>query len=313
MAYTFYGLFLCVILYGLFIPPPASAGRLPDWVKPLPMEPELIGLKDFVLVKGGCFKMGDLWGDGDKDERPVHEVCVDDFYMSKYEVTVGEFREFVEDTGYLTKAEKGDGCRGWTGSVFERSKEFYWDNPGFSQTDRHPVVCVSWNDAQAFIEWKREKTGLPFRLPTEAEWEYAARSGGKRQKWAGTSSKAKLYRYANFCDSNCDLEWWKTRSQDDGYRFTAPVGSFEPNGLGLYDMSGNVWEWVQDWYDENYYKRSPRDNPRGPDMGSYRVSRGGSLNYEPRYLRSSDRNLHTPSNRVSYVGFRLVVGVDSKE
>ncbi len=293
--------------------PPAHAGRLPDWVKPLPMEPELIGLKDFVLVKGGCFKMGDLWGDGDDSERPVHEVCVDDFYISKYEVTVGEFREFVEDTGYVTEAERGKGCSAWTGSGFGRSKEFYWNNPGFSQTDRHPVVCVSWKDVQAFIEWKREKTGLPFRLPTEAEWEYAARSGGKREKWAGTNSKGELQRYANFCDSNCDLKW-KVRDQDDGYRFTAPVGSFEPNEIGLYDMTGNVWEWVQDWYDENYYRHSPRNNPSGPSMGSRRVLRGGAWFFSPYVFTSNSSRVGIkPYLMDCIMGFRLVVGVSPQE
>ncbi len=263
--------------------------------------------ENFVFVKGGCFKMGDLWGDGRADERPVHEVCVDDFYISKYEVTVGEFREFVEDTGYVTEAERKDECWGWTGKGWKKSRDLYWNNSGFSQTDRHPVVCVSWNDAQAFIEWKRDKMGMDFRLPTEAEWEYAARSGGKREKWAGTNSRAELYRYANFCDSSCDLKW-KTSNQDDGYRFTAPVGSFKPNGLGLYDMSGNVYEWVEDWYDKDYYKRSPRDNPRGPDSGSDRVHRGGSWFDFPSVLRSYYRSHDTPSDSNNFMGFRLVVG-----
>ncbi len=254
----------------LFSIQPAHAGRLPDWVKPLPMEPELLAPEGFVFVKGGCFKMGDLWGDGYYDEKPVHKVCVDVFYMSKYEVTQ---REWEEVMGYNPSHFKGcDDC---------------------------PVENVSWDDVQEFIERLREKTGINYRLPTEAEWEYAARSGGKHHKWAGTGDESELGEYA----------WYKGNS---GER-THPVGQKKPNGLCLYDMSGNVWEWVQDWYDKEYYTHSPRDNPRGPSMGSHRVYLGGSWNFEPRFLRSSFRGYDTPSIRSYDVGFRLVVGSSSQE
>lgn len=200
-----------------------------------------------VFVKGGCFEMGDTFFDGigGDDEKPVHKVCVDDFYMGKYEVTVGEFRAFVNNTGYRTEAERGDGCFYYTGEKWEKDANKNWCDPGFSQTESHPVVCISWNDTQAFIKSLNKALGMNFRLPTEAEWEYAERSGGKKEKWAGTSNESELGAYA----------WYNDNSG------THPVGQKQPNGLGLYDMSGNVWEWIQDWYGDDYYNHSPRDNP----------------------------------------------------
>jgi len=259
---------------------------------------------EFVFVKGGCYQMGDTFGDGDADEKPVHEVCVNDFYMGKHEVTVGQFRKFVDDTNYRTEAEKGDGCYVWTGSQWDRQRDKNWRNPGFSQRDNHPVVCVSWNDAQKYVGWLAGKTGKKLRLPTEAQWEYAARSGGKQEKYAGFSAESQIYRYGNFCDSNCD-DIWKMASQDDGYKYTAPVGSYLPNGLGLYDMTGNVWEWCSDWYGEKYYGESSRNNPAGPSSGSYRVLRGGSWNFIPRNVRAAYRDRFNPENRFSFLGFRV--------
>ncbi|MCP4996404.1 MAG: SUMF1/EgtB/PvdO family nonheme iron enzyme, partial [Gammaproteobacteria bacterium] len=139
---------------------------------------------EFVLVKGGCYDMGDTFGDGDDNEKPVHEVCVDGFYIGKYEVTVGEFRRFVNETGYRTDADTGGGMYVWTGNKWEKESGRGWRSPGFSQTDNHPVVGVSWNDAQKYINWLNRKSGKSYRLPTEAEWEYAARSGGKRYKYS---------------------------------------------------------------------------------------------------------------------------------
>ncbi len=233
---------------------------------------------DMVFVKGGCFEMGDAGGDGEDDERPVHEVCVDDFYIGKYEVTQSQWHKIA---GY---------------------------NPAyFKGCDNCPVETIDWDEVQEFINKLNQKTGKKYRLPTDAEWEYAARSGGKKERFAGFSDESKLSQYANFCDDNCEFEW-KVEGQNDGYRNTAPVGSYEPNGLGLYDMSGNVWEWISDWYDENYYKNSPKDNPNGPSGGPFHVLRGGSWGDTPWDMRTATRN---GRGRVGqcfcHFGFRLAL------
>jgi formylglycine-generating enzyme required for sulfatase activity len=252
--------------------------------------------------------MGDTFGDGDSDERPVHEVCVGDFYLGKYEVTVGQFRQFVSATGYRTEAER----EGWAYALTDRGwakvKDRNWKNPGFSQTDQHPVVCVSWNDAQAFLDWLKQKMGKSFRLPTEAEWEYAARSGGKNCKYSwGNGSPSD-----NIGDESIKRAYPKLvqkywEGYDDTFVFTAPVGSFSPNELGLYDMGGNVAEWCQDWYAKDYYTSSPKNNPAGPDSGEYRPVRGGSWGSGPRLVRAALRDWAGPSDRVVYVGFRVAL------
>ncbi len=258
-----------------------------------------------VPVKGGCYQMGDSQGSEHEYVKPVHKVCVDDFSMGKNAVTVGDFKRFVNDTGYRTEAEKGSGCYGWTGVTWKKKRSMSWRNAGFAQDDRHPVVCVSWNDAEAFAQWLSEKTGKTYRLPTEAEWEYAARSGGKNEQYAGFSDVARLHVFADFCDKNCVFDH-KTPGQDDGYPYTAPVGGYKPNGLGLYDMTGNVWQWLHDWYGETYYAESPKDNPKGPASGQYRALRGGSWLYEPLNLRATHRFFSNPSMPSNDVGFRLV-------
>jgi formylglycine-generating enzyme required for sulfatase activity len=217
---------------------------------------------EFVLVKDGCYEMGDTFGDGDRDEKPVHDVCVSDFYLGKHEVTQGQWKKVM-------------------GS-----------NPSsFKDSDDHPVESVSWNEVQEFIRRLNQMSGKSYRLPTEAEWEFAARSGGKREKWAGTSNESKLREYAWF-------------SGNSGNR-THPVGQKRPNGLGLYDMSGNVWEWVADWYDENYYNNSPKNNPTGAYSGTAKVLRGGSWYSGPWGVRATARSGGVPARRYGGIGFRL--------
>jgi formylglycine-generating enzyme required for sulfatase activity len=257
-----------------------------------------------VPVKGGCYWMGDWLAIERQSLNPVHEVCVDDFLIGKHAVTRRDFEQFVLDTGYRTEAEKTGGCYGWTGSKWKKKKSITWRNAGFAQDDRHPVVCVSWNDSAAFAEWLSAKTGRKYRLPSEAEWEYAARSGGKQEQYAGFSDEGRAYLYANFCDKNCVFDH-KTPDQDDGNTYTAPVGSYKPNGSGLYDMTGNVWQWTNDWYGERYYGRSPKENPKGPDSGQYRVLRGGSWLYEPINSRATHRFWSSPSLPCNDFGFRL--------
>ncbi|MBI4709905.1 MAG: SUMF1/EgtB/PvdO family nonheme iron enzyme [Nitrospirae bacterium] len=240
--------------------------------------------QDLVLVKGGCFQMGDTFGEGDTDEKPVHEVCVDNFYMGKHEVTTGEFRKFVNETNYMTEAEKEGGCYMWLSKRWERRKEYNWRNVGFSQTEMDPVVCISWNDANEFIKWLNKKTDKNFRLPTEAEWEYSARSGGKQFKYS-----------------------WGNGASSSGMADVSVK-------IGLYDMTGNVWEWVGDWYSENYYKNSQKNNPAGPaykkTRNKFRVLRGGSWTCEPWVVRASDRFMLAPSMRTRLMGFRLALSAE---
>jgi formylglycine-generating enzyme required for sulfatase activity len=259
----------------------------------------------FVAIDGNCFSMGDTFGDGEKDEKPVHKTCVSDFAISKHDVTVGQFRRFVDSTNHRTEAEKGGGCFVLTGNDWKKQDSNNWKNPGFKQNDQHPVTCVNWNDAQAFVIWMNTLGSRRYRLSTEAEWEYVARSGGKKERFAGFSDRKLLFKYANFCDNNC-VTSWKTAGQNDGYNGTSPVGNYQPNALGLYDMTGNLWQWVGDWYGERYYGNSPKDNPKGAPSGTERVIRGGSWLSIPDDLRAAERNSCSPDYNAFDIGFRLV-------
>lgn len=219
---------------------------------------------EFVFIKGGCYDMGDTFGDGETDEKPVHNVCINDFYMGKHEVTQKQW-ETIMGSNPSDFSSCGDSC---------------------------PVEMVSWNDTQEFIQKLNGTTGKSYRLPTEAEWEYAARSGGKKEKYAGTGSDSDLNNYAWY-GSNSDYE-------------THPAGQKKPNGLGIHDMSGNVYEWCHDWFGSDYYKKRLRDNPQGPSFDNKRVFRGGSWLNEPQLLRASDRNGDDPSVRNRRVGLRLI-------
>jgi formylglycine-generating enzyme len=225
---------------------------------------------EFVWVPGGCYRMGDIFGGGGSDEKPVHEVCVDGIYMGKYEVTQGQWQKIMGN------------------------------NPSsFKEGDNYPVEKVSWNDSRKFITMLNQKGSKNYRLPTEAEWEYAARSGGRKVKY-GTSTGMLDRNTANYgTEKCCDGD------SSDGYEKTAPVGSYAPNKFGLYDMSGNVWEWCSDRYGEDYYSSSPRSNPQGPSSGSYRVFRGGSWYDNARYVRWAFRVRNSPDYAYNYLGFRL--------
>ena len=203
----FFTLFLFILAITSFSAAGGMAGE--EWRDPV------TGMA-FMWVPGGCYQMGDTFGDGDEDEKPVHEVCVDGYWMGKYEVTQGEWQKIM-------------------GS-----------NPShFNKGDNYPVEKVSWNDAKEFIRKLNSKSnGYKFKLPTEAEWEYAARSGGKKEKYSGSSD----------VDS---VAWYNSNSG----KSTHSVGTKAPNGLGIYDMSGNVWEWVEDIYSNNAYRNHSRNNP----------------------------------------------------
>jgi len=247
---------------------------------------------ELIFVKGGCYQMGDTFGDGENDEKPMHEVCVDNFYMGKYEVTNEQFRKF-------------------------RSNHNSGDYGGFSfNDDNQPVVSVSWEDANEFIKWLNENSPLTkggrglYRLPTEAEWEYAARGGTRNRNYWG-DNKDDACRYANVHDRTSKSKFtglpWENHNCDDGYAVASPVGRFQPNAFGLYDMMGNVWEWCQDWYADDYYRKSPKNNPGGASSGQYRVLRGGSWSNGPLDLRASFRYWGGPALRGIFDGFRLVL------
>ncbi len=238
----------------------------------------------------GCFLMGNTFSDPYHIEMPVHEVCLSRFSMSPFPVTRGEFSAFVTDANYRTDAERSAGCYVYDGSFWKKDPAASWRTPGFKQEDDHPVVCVSWNDSVEYVHWLSRKKSRKYRLPTEAEWEYAARSGGKLERYAGG-------------DDINSVAWYLSNSNNS----THSVGQKQPNGLGLYDMSGNVWQWTGDWYDKRYYRESPRNNPQGPVSGTKRIFRGGSWFYDQRGARTTYRDFSSPEFSSSYLGFRLVL------
>jgi formylglycine-generating enzyme required for sulfatase activity len=248
------------------------------------------------------------------DESPLHRVRITrPFFMSAQEVTIGQFRRFVDASGQLSEAER-DGTGGWgynrAKNDFEgRKREYSWRNPGFKQADDHPVVNVTWNDAVAFCQWLSKKEGHQYRLPTEAEWEYACRAGSRTTYSTGEGTES-VVKGAILYDEKTAAVFpqWKEHAAmgNDGHEFTAPVGSLQANAFGLFDMHGNVWEWCSDWYGEDYYAKSPVEDPQGPKTGKVRVRRGGSWQTWPFYCRASFRNWNTPETRYPLVGFRVV-------
>jgi formylglycine-generating enzyme len=227
---------------------------------------------ELVLIPGGEFLMGAE--DGYPDERPVHRVYVGDFYIAENLVTNLQYSRFVREVGYPVPFVD-DSRAEWAN--WDRETRAFPSGRG-----EHPVVLTSWVDAVAYCEW----AGL--RLATEAEWEKAARGGlhGKRFPWGDEDISPGLANY-------------------DNQEGSTPVGSYRPNGYGLYDMAGNAWEWVADYYDAKYYSRSPLRDPRGPEQGSSRVLRGGTWLLFARYCRVSYRFRNSPNFRASLVGFRV--------
>jgi formylglycine-generating enzyme required for sulfatase activity len=263
-------------------------------------------------IREGEFLMGssDDDKDADDDEKPRHPVRITrPFYLATTEVTVGQFHRFVEATGYRTEAERnGKGGRGWNEAkaTFELDPKYTWRDPGFTQTDEHPVTNVSWNDAVAFCEWLSTREETTYRLPTEAEWEYACRAGTTTPYSSGADPET-LAAVGNVADGTARVKFpnWATIASRDGYVFTAPVGRFRANAWGLHDMHGNIWEWCRDGYDDRYYQQSPDGDPTGPSQASSRVYRGGSWGDDPRYARSARRVGVKPDYRYYDLGFRV--------
>jgi serine/threonine-protein kinase len=255
-----------------------------------------------VYIPAGKFLMGSDNNDDTAaaDGKPQHTVSLDAFWIDQIEITNAMFAQFVQATSYKTDAEKDGWAYISSGGSWPKTNGADWRHPNGPESnlnglENYPVVLVSWNDAQAYCTWAER------RLPTEAEWEYAARGGldGKPYPWGDTFYGAA----ANFCDANCVMDW-KSTNDNDGYTNTSPVGNYAPNGYRLYDMAGNVNEWVKDWYDKSYYSSSPAENPQGPTSGESRVLRGGSWIVSAYGLRVFSRGSDAPSNRNDLNGFR---------
>lgn len=250
-----------------------------------------IGMK-MVLIPAGQFIMGSpSSGESARaNEKPAHLVKITDpFYLSACEVTRGQFRQFVSEAGYRTLAERE---RDRTSLLAEKPRT--WLDPGIDQSDDHPVVCVTWEDAQAFCAWLSRRFARRHRLPTEAEWEYAARAGGGSD---ATPSPDDLDRSA-----------WYFANTPDGR--THPVAQKAPNPWGLCDMLGNASEWCADWYGDDYYARSPQEDPFGPDRGDYRVARGGWFHAaSAASCRPAVRFGHKPSACYNALGFRVAMNL----
>ncbi|HHJ52668.1 MAG TPA: PEGA domain-containing protein [Caldithrix abyssi] len=246
---------------------------------------------DMVLIHGGTFQMGDVFNEGFAAEKPVHSVTVNDFYMGVHEVTQKEWTAIM---GF---------------------------NPSKYKDPNSPVEWISWFDAVEFCNLKSKKEGLTpcytfsgpdvicnfdangYRLPTEAEWEYAAREGGRRVRFGNGQDVADPAQINFNGNANSTAKYFKP---GDYRRMPWPVGSFKPNALGLYDMSGNVWEWCWDWYSDNYYQKGESDNPRGPKTGNFKAIRGGSFSDGPEDIRCTNRIYSKPSLKSNGIGFRLV-------
>jgi formylglycine-generating enzyme len=252
-------------------------------------------------------------------ELPQHSVRITNpFFIGQYEVTLNQFLKFYYDAKYKLEAEL-DGKPSWgfdkDGNMVESTRFRPWETVAWKIDQTHPVIYVTWNDAVAFCEWLSEKEGKTYRLPTEAEWEYACRAGTTKRYSFGDEPE-QLFRFANSADSS-RLNALYPKSPEkkiralyligsDGFVWTSPSGKFQPNGFGLYDMHGNVWEWCSDWFDENYYGRSATDDPTGPLKGTTRVLRGGGFYDASFHLRCARRNSDLPTSRDYGNGFRVV-------
>jgi len=224
------------------------------------------------------------------------------FALGKYEVTRGQFSHFISATGHQAR-----GCRYWDGNSWENDANRDWRDPGYEQTNAHPVTCVSWEDAQAYVAWLSKETDEQYRLPSEAEWEYAARAGTTTRYFWGEESDVACD-FANGHDQTSKTANgfdWPASACDDGYDQTAPVGSFRANAFGLHDVSGNLWEWVEDFWHDNYEGAPTEGSAWVERNNSRRVPRGGSWVNSPDSLRSARRNLSLPGNRGPYLGFRV--------
>ena len=293
-----------------------------------------LGMK-FRLIPPGEFMMGSeedelsvlrrfdyLHPDEIVGEYPLHQVRITKpFFLGIHEVTLGQFLIFYHNAKYKLEIERdGKAGMGWKGGLEEKRATYRpWDWGFKGQSQNHPVVFVTWNDAVAFCEWLSRKEGRKYRLPTQAEWEYACKAGTTTRYYFGNDPEDMVH-YGNGPDPSLRAEYkipnvyYRTPNvpfpflhSNDGYPFTSPVGSFKPNPFGLYDMTGNASEWCQDWFGANYYEDSPQDDPQGPSNGTYRIARGGNWPTPAGYSRSSRVGKAEPDKRAYHLGFRIVL------
>jgi iron(II)-dependent oxidoreductase len=268
--------------------------------------PEIVddGYGEYVLIPAGEFQMGDNFDEGNSDEIPVHPVMLDAFYVAKYKVTNGEYSRFIEDGGYAESQYWSAGGFGEYGASPDHWVDSAYRGGGRAGNDLYPVVGVSWHEAMAYASWLSVKTGERYRLPTEAEWEKAAR--GSRQT---------RYPWGNDIDSShASYDWGQPRgamtlSPSGFYDGTTHDGiqtSSNASPFGVFDMAGNTSEWCLDWYDRAYYLRSPTVSPAGPDTGTNRVLRGGGYVDSGYYQRSTGRHKRGAHLKSYKVGFRCV-------
>ena len=277
-----------------------------------------------VRLPGGTFQMGDASGDGEADEKkpvyaasgggegdnkPAHSVTLGAFAIGKYEVTRGEYAAFTRDSG---RAIGGDCYALDSAGLWEKQATTTWQSPGFSQSERDPVACISWEDAKAYVAWLSQKTGHRYRLLSESEWEYAARGGSTSKFWWGGGGNDHCG-YANARDQTVKqkfsgwTDWTEASSCNDGHLYTAPVGSYRPNGFGLFDMAGNVWEWAEDCYAATYNLQPRNGAAYTSEACSSRVFRGGAWDNIPAGLGSAYRRRIRPTGRFDAGGFRVAM------
>jgi eukaryotic-like serine/threonine-protein kinase len=281
-----------------------AKGHQDAWAQHLGVEVETtnsIGMK-LRLIPPGRFLMGSTEDDRGRGlyQGPQHGVTITrPFSMGTSAVTIEQFKAFVKEKEYRTEAEKGNGApRLGPGPVWVLDPKANWRNSGYEQTDNHPVVCVSWNDAKAFCDWLSAKEQKTYALPTEAQWEYACRAGSSTSYYFGNDAK-ELAQHA----------WYIANAEWKGH----PVGELKPNAWGLFDMHGNVWQWTADWFALDYYLKSPETDPAGASAGFTRVLRGGGWADSTAHCNSIFRNrAHAPSERLAHFGFRVVLLGDLK-
>lgn len=242
-------------------------------------------------------------GQADSVQTP-HSVAISRALgVGRYEVTRAQFARFAQESGHAASG----GCYAWNGGRYEQDASKDWRKPGFAQTDRDPVVCVNWHDAKAYADWLAHKTGKPYRLPTEEEWEYAARAGDK-EIWPWGENESGACAHANVADASMKrtvpgTENWIFHDCDDGHAYIAPVGSYPPNAFGLYDMTGNAWEWTEDCLREE--EAAPPSNEKPAEACKRRVVRGGSWVDSPLFVRYDFRFRIGEDDRDFYIGFRV--------
>ena len=286
----------------------AQATRLTRGHRPLPTDPPIENdpepalAPEMVWIESGCFAMGSAPSEAGRDDNePRHPVCVEAFSISRHEVTRGQYAVFVSETGRETL----DDCQTYSDGGWGSRAGHSWRDPGYAQSDEHPVVCVSRDDALAYAEWLSQRRGRSYRLPTESEWEYAARAGSTTARhWGNDAGRACVW--GNVGDRALRRhyrDWsWTTHPCDDGHVHTAPVGSYRVSLHGIHDMAGNVWEWTCSSYAPAY--RGAEGHCTSGDRNG--VVRGGSWSNSPRWVRSAARFENRADARLDLVGFRLV-------